>query len=198
MSGQSIPPAHIAFNRQKIFEANSPRCTRGSLKHEAAELGVEHRRSLVSSVSQSVQAAQDSSKRSYFDSPTARSGTPPPCLRSSASLASAARMSACLSESFTSLFSSSKFTTRYSIWPTCQHYPTDIPAILPYLVSPQQGIALLAFCVAPDSQKLLLSASEPAHIPCVPRVLYTSMPHLRTWLAFSLASGQSSGVPMAL
>lgn len=124
----NLPPAHIAFDRQKILEANSPGCTRGSLKHEAAKLGVEHRRSLVSSVSRSVQAAQGSSRRSYFDSPTARSGTPPPCLRSSASLARAARISACLSESFTSLFWSSKFTTRYSIWPTCQHYPTGSPA----------------------------------------------------------------------
>ena len=49
------PPAHIAFNRQKILEANSPWCTRSGLEHEAAELGMEHRRSLVSSVSQLVQ-----------------------------------------------------------------------------------------------------------------------------------------------
>lgn len=51
MSGIYTPPAHVAFDRQEIFEANPPRGTGGGLKHEAAELGVEHRRSLVSSVS---------------------------------------------------------------------------------------------------------------------------------------------------
>jgi hypothetical protein len=36
--------------------------------------------------------------------------------------------------------------------------------------------------------------------PSCPQCPYkhTSMPHLRTWLAFSFASGQSRGVPMAL
>lgn len=48
-----------------------------------------------------------------------RAGTPPPCLRSSSSLPSASRMSACLKESFTSLCSSSKATTMYSIY-NCQ------------------------------------------------------------------------------
>ena len=48
--------------------------------------------------------------------PRARSGTPPPCFSSSASLAKASRMSACRSESLTFSFSSSKATTRYSIF----------------------------------------------------------------------------------
>jgi hypothetical protein len=36
----------------------------------------------------------------------------------------------------------------------------------------------------------------PSHPQCPFK--HTSMPHLRTWLAFSFASGQSRGVPMAL
>ena len=36
-----------------------------------------------------------------------------------------------------------------------------------------------------------MSYSRPTHY-------HTSMPHCRTWSAFSFASGQSSGVPMAL
>jgi hypothetical protein len=46
--------------------------------------------------------------------PRARSGTPPPCFRSSASLANASRISACLRESLTCLSWSLNFTTRYS------------------------------------------------------------------------------------
>jgi hypothetical protein len=45
---------------------------------------------------------------------------------------------------------------------------------MPYLISPEQSIALLAFRVAPDSQKLLQSLSDSGHFvyvtqPCIPR-----------------------------
>jgi hypothetical protein len=62
MSRMYTPPAHVAFDRKKIFEANAPGCAGGGLKHETAELWMEHRRSLVSSVSQLVKATQESSK----------------------------------------------------------------------------------------------------------------------------------------
>jgi hypothetical protein len=54
-------------------------------------------------------------RKAYSGFPRARSGTPPPCFRSSASLANASRMSACLKESLTCLSWSLNFTTRYSI-----------------------------------------------------------------------------------
>jgi hypothetical protein len=93
--------------------------------------------------------------------PRARSGTPPPCLRSSASLANASRISACLRESLTCLSWSRNFTTRYSIWPGNQRCPCTLTScILPYLIAPEQSIALLSLCVAPDSEQLLPIVSD--------------------------------------
>jgi hypothetical protein len=100
-------------------------------------------------------------RKTYSGVPRARSGTPPPCFRSSASLANASRISACLRESLTCLSWSRNFTTRYSIWPGYQRCPRTLTSsILPYLVAPKQSIALLSLCVAPDSEQLLPNVSE--------------------------------------
>lgn len=48
--GKNVPPAHIALNRQKILESNSPRRPWCGLEHEAAEFRVEDRRGLAFSV----------------------------------------------------------------------------------------------------------------------------------------------------
>ena len=76
-------------------------------------------------------------------------------------------MSACLRESLTCLSWSMNFTTRYSIWPACQRCPfATIFSALPYLVAPEQSIALLSFCVAPNSEQLLPIASESGRRIC--------------------------------
>lgn len=67
---------------------------------------------------------------SHFTTPFARSGTPPPCLSNSSSLARASRISAWRSESLTSFFSSSKETTRYSILSRVNSIVLDGPALL--------------------------------------------------------------------
>lgn len=91
----------------------------------------------------------------YFTTPCAMSGTPPPCLSSSSSLAKASRISACRRESLTSFFSSSKETTKYSIFASlaASLYPTQ--RFLPYLISPQQLVPLLALRSVPYGQQLL-------------------------------------------
>jgi hypothetical protein len=106
-----------------------------------------------------------SDNKAYFGLPTARSGTPPPCFRSSASLANAWRISACLRESLTCLSWSLNFTTRYSTWPGCQRCPCPLAlSSLPYLVAPEQSIALLSLCVAPNGEQLLPRVSESGHL----------------------------------
>lgn len=173
---QNEPPAHVALNRKKVFESDAPWRAWRCLEHESAELGMEYRCRLLASASPSVHVVLSIVEgMAYSGLPRARSGTPPPCLRSSASLANASRMSACLRESLTSFSWSLKFTTRYSIWPGHQRCPHSTPlSTLPYLVAPQQSIALLSFCVAPNCKQLLPHISESSHRvrsvqSCIPR-----------------------------
>lgn len=38
-----LPPFHVCFDFEQVFEANAPGFTRGSLKHEAAKFGMKDR-----------------------------------------------------------------------------------------------------------------------------------------------------------
>jgi hypothetical protein len=121
--------------------------------------------------------------------PRARSGTPPPCFRSSASLANASRISACLRESLTCLSWSLNFTTRYStsspqsralrsfpfvlrqMASNCYHRYQNL-AILSavpvqaYLDTPFAHMARLLFCFRPIERRSNGSVTRSVNITC--------------------------------
>ena len=47
VENMTVPQFHIRLHAQQILEPNSPWPTRRGLEHEAAELGVEHRRAIL-------------------------------------------------------------------------------------------------------------------------------------------------------
>lgn len=90
---------------------------------------MEHRcRPATSAAYISVERDVTTGLLAHLGSPVARSGTPPPCLISSESLASASNISAWRSDSLTSRSASSKDTTRYS---TCSLVSTASPTRCP-------------------------------------------------------------------
>ena len=105
----AIPPLHVRFNLQEVFEAYSPWLPRCSFEHEASKLrmklwewfrpGTDHGPSVPYKEDRIDMCAHDLSS-----------------FASSSSLASESRISAWQSDRRTFFWSSSTATTRYSTW----------------------------------------------------------------------------------
>ena len=134
----------------------------------------------VSSSLQYVSTLESSSlcKHPYLEI-VCNSGTHPPCLLSASSFASASRMSACRKDNFTFRRSSSKATTRYSIYHchelrSCQKTMVFLPH-LPTTKHPSPCLLLAA-----RLREVAVSNEFRAVIDkCITR-WHTSIPHWRT------------------
>jgi len=73
---------------------------------------------------------------------------------------------------------------------------TALHLTLPHRPRAEHCALFLLYCAKWRAIATTFIRVLPSHPPYP--VKHTSMPHLRTWLAFSFASGQSRGVPMAL
>lgn len=152
----------------------------------------------VSSSLQYVSIWKSSALRKHLYLETVcKSGTHPPCLLSASSFASASRMSACRKDNFTFRRSSSKTTTRYSIY-NCHELRGRQKAML---VLPRLPIAEHPSpCLLRAARLREVAASNEfcAVSDGSTTVWHTSIPHCRTRSALFLASGHASGVPTAL
>lgn len=205
-----IPPFHVGFNIEEILKPDTPWLAWSRFKHESTELRMEGRcRPRVSARSQMIWTQHTCREGRYcFSAPRTMSGTPPPCFNSSASLAKAARISACRKESLTSFFSSSKVTTRYSIceFDLLADRPSkDISESRSLTSSPHKSASrslpfarrhMASNCFGPLCQSPFIRSQWPMQSSDFSKL--TSIPHSRTWSATFLASGHSNGVPTAL
>jgi hypothetical protein len=196
-----LPPLHVWLNIQKILEANTPWLAGSSFEHEAPELGMEDRSSclifpatvniifpirnvvvLISLDGTSFDIWHTASLVEQLLIVRQRSQD----VRLSERKSDLAVLLIVRHHEVLDLFSRLAFGS-----PACSEAM--------YLVSPEQCVSFFAFGVPPYSEQLLVvtllwvpaTAEKGQGKP-------TSIPHSRTWPATFLASGHSSGVPMAL